>query len=45
MENITISYAADTQAGPFIKYIDIYFEEKDDPLRIKIYGYKIKITN
>lgn len=35
---VDITYHADTVAGPFYQYIDVFFNEIDEPQRLIIYG-------
>ena len=43
---IKVIYTADTMPGYFNRYVDIFFNEKDLPTRLTVYGYKNNsITN
>lgn len=39
---ITVSLSADSVSGQFSKYVDIFYEEKETPDRLIVYGYSIK---
>lgn len=38
---LTVTYVADTIRGPISRYIDVYYNEKDQPERYIVYGYVI----
>lgn len=39
---VTVTYVADGEPGPFSRYVDIFYKEKENPDRLIVYGY---ITN
>lgn len=38
---LTVTYVADTISGPISRYIDVYYNEKNQPERYIVYGYVI----
>lgn len=38
---LTVTYVADTIRGPISRYIDVYYNEKEQPERYIVYGYVI----
>jgi len=36
---IDVTFSADSTTGSFNKYVDIYYEEKENPDRLTIYGF------
>ena len=39
---ITVSIAADTLLGPFLHWVDIYYNERDCPERLTLHGLLYK---
>lgn len=42
---ITVSIAADTLLGPFLHWVDIYYNERDCPERLTLHGYLNKFNH
>lgn len=39
---VTVSYVADSVSGPVARYVEVYFNEKNDPERLTLHGF---VTN
>lgn len=37
--NVSITYTAESEPGTFKRYVDVFFNEKDNPERLTVYGY------
>lgn len=39
VENINVTFVADSTKGSFIRHVDVFYQEKENPDRLTIYGY------
>lgn len=44
-EFVTVTFTADSVVGPFKRYVDIFYKEKDNPERITLHGFVINKPN